>query len=544
MLLLQLKCRLSTLEAQKQAARGQHQAALHNLAHAVHVCPWDVGTRVQLASQALLVSPKYTQAAYRACPPGFQAPQTSHVTDPVAAQLQPPAHVPVSTDWMPGQPALAVYQAACITPTPAIVRTTGLVSTTAAAVADAAECEMVRLQQQLHADPDNGLLWYLLALVSLQRAIGTQQCRHFRSALACTKVALTHVRCLLDQQKKADDREARLTALKPQQQWLPPVLQLAAQQAGQDHSHQKQLQHMIVHLMVSVSECYLQSRLPGDLDHAHAAALDALSAATSWGTGASLAHCQVGRMLASEDMLVEAEVAYRQAVAGGNVCAALELAHLLQQQKRGAESAGVLHAVWSGTDDGQQAAAAAGSSSRGLDVPGGSVKSAASLQEGMVLASLGDFEGAETAALAALDMAEINRRIPVAAHLLQATIGLQQAAVATVEASKNVLLKARWNAAAAVTGATALPGTTGMAAAGIAAATLSQIEQERGKADKAYEALSMSMSAWAERPTPAAVHLQAGVLLGDRTECSKAIHLDPLCSAAWDKLGVLPAAES
>jgi len=129
-----------------------------------------------------------------------------------------------------------------------------------------------------------------------------------------------------------------------------------------------------------------------------------------------------------------------------------------------------------------------------------------------------------------------------AAHLLGAAAALA-AAQQLPQPDRNLLLEARWSANAAVRAATSLPGTSGMSAAGVAAALLARVEVLRGKPDRACAAMSLALSVWERRGVPGWLLAQAGALAGDVRMCAAAVHADPCNAAAWEVLrGLAPAA--
>jgi hypothetical protein len=254
-------------------------------------------------------------------------------------------------------------------------------------------------------------------------------------------------------------------------------------------------------------------------------------------------------MLALRGMVTEAEMAYRQAVAGsgsGGAAAAgavLELAKLLAGHGRQQEAAALLHGIWEGaaaaltaaTDAGAELAAAAAAA--GLLGPGPQFLEASALEEALLLADLGQWQAARAAAAAGLRLAgAAGDAAPAAAELVTATVALQVAAAAPGEGSRNLLLEARWAASSAARSGMALPGTVGTAAAGIGAAVLAQVELARNKPEKAYDAIGMSFGAWVDQAVPAQVLLAAGELTGQVTDCAAAVHTAPWLEEGWEKL--------
>lgn len=104
-----------------------------------------------------------------------------------------------------------------------MVRASGLVSTLPIPQLEAAfEAEVLRLTHLVHTHPDSTVAWYLLALVSLQRAAAApgQQCRLYRHALVRCKAALARVRVLQAQVQGSAGSTAAAPAV--------PALPLAA----------------------------------------------------------------------------------------------------------------------------------------------------------------------------------------------------------------------------------------------------------------------------------------------------------------------------
>lgn len=301
--------------------------------------------------------------------------------------------------------------------------------------------------------------------------------------------------------------------------------------------------------MVAVSECHQHSRLPNCHDAAHHWAMDALTASMqAGGAAAATAHRQVGRMLASEGLVVEAEMAYRQAVASrGLHCAAaqLELAKLLVGQGRQQEAVQLLHTIWQAAAEGLPAQpAAAASGPLAAVAPGDNFAEAAALEEALLLADMGQLEAAHAAAAAGLKLAvAAGEAAPAAAELVTATVALGAASTAPPEALRNLLLEARWAASSAAKSGMALPGTVGTAAAGVGAAVLAQVELRRNKPDKAYDAIGMSFGAWVDHAVPAQLLMAAGELSGELADCAAAVHTAPWMRAAWERLQLAAAAQ-
>ncbi len=258
-------------------------------------------------------------------------------------------------------------------------------------------------------------------------------------------------------------------------------------------------------------------------------------------------------MLAQAQMLPDAEAAYRQAAASGDAVSLLELVRLLRRLGRAKEGAELLNHVRTG--GGLLAA-------HGQQQGQHTFPEAVALEEALTRLSIGELQGAKAAAAAALEEAgRLAGDSAPAAELVASLVALAQAqaqlaggdaqqqadggdsgdapaapASSTTPDRNPLLLEARYHAAAAVRSATALTGTTGMAAAGIAASTLAHVELLRGKPDRAFDAIGMSLNAWMGRDVPAAVQLQGGILLGDKQEMAKAVHLDPSRAAGWEQL--------
>jgi len=413
----------------------------------------------------------------------------------------------------------------------ATTRATALSSQVAAAVAATSGRELQRLQRLLHALPDSPDLRYCLALTALLQAIGDGQSSHFRKALQCCSSALAAVRKLLlnpPAQQQGGSAAGGFGGKMP----------MPAQTLLSCSVHQ--LREVEVRLMVAVSECHQHSRLPNCHDAAHEWAMDALAVAMqAGGAAAATAHRQVGRMLASEGMVTEAEMAYRQAVAAGaGECPAaqLELAKLLLGQGRQQEAVQLLHCIW-------QQGAGEGSADMPAQ-PQHEFVEAAALEEALLLADMGQVEAAHAAAAAGLKLAlAAGEAAPAAAELVTATVALQAAAAAPPEATRNLLLEARWAASSAAKSGMALPGTVGTAAAGVGAAVLAQVELRRNKPDKAYDAIGMSFGAWVDHAVPPQVLMAAGELSGELADCSAAVHTAPWMKPTWERLQLAAAAQ-
>lgn len=507
------------------AAAGDKATAVRQLSRAVHSCPWNTHATVALVNAALVAKPRNAPAVYRACPDLRPEAAAGVATGSSSSQQQRQQHMGTFEDSFCQYTIPDVLSAACS-------RTTALSSQVAAAVASTSGQEVQRLQRLLHALPDSPDLWYCLALAALLQAIGDGQCAHFRKALRCCTSALQAVRQLL------------LSAQPAAQQ------QRGAASSGVTllSCSKQQLQEVEVRLMVAISECHQHSRLPNCHDAAHHWAMDALAAAMqAGGTAAVTAHRQVGRMLASEGMVVEAEMAYRQAVAASGVeqcpAAQLELAKLIMGQGRQQEAVQLLHTIWQAAAESvpaQPAAAAVAAA-----VPAGqNFAEAAALEEALLLADMGQLEAAHAAAAAGLKLAvAAGEAAPAAAELVTATVALEAAAVAAPDATRNLLLEARWGASSAAKSGMALPGTVGTAAAGVGAAVLAQVELRRNKPDKAYDAIGMSFGAWVDHAVPAQLLMAAGELSGELADCAAAVHTAPWMKAAWERLQLAAAAQ-
>lgn len=533
---LQLEAEQRCISAAMAAAGGNTAAAVQQLSRAVHSCPWNKRATVSLANAALTAKPRNAPAVYRASPDlrpeaAAAAAGASHTagisaSSASSSQEQRQQHMGVSADSYCQYSIPDVLSAACS-------RTTALASQVAAAVASTSGQEVQRLQRLLHALPDSPDLWYCLALAALLQAIGDGQCTHFRKALRCCTSALQSVRHLLaSAQPESAQQQARAVG--------PGVSLLSCSK--------RQLQEAEVRLMVAISECHQHSRLPNCHDAAHHWAMDALTAAMqAGGAAAATAHRQVGRMMASEGMVVEAEMAYRQAVAasGSQQCPAaqLELAKLLVGQGRQQEAVQLLHTIWQAAADGlpEQPAAAAVAATLPAEH---NFAEAAALEEALLLVDMGQVEAARAAAAAGLRLAVASAEAaPAAAELVTATVALEAAAMSAPEATRNVLLEARWAASSAAKSGLALPGTVGTAAAGVGTAVLAQVELRRGKPDKAYDAIGMSFGAWVDHAVPSQLLMAAGELSGEMADCAAAVHTVPWMRATWERLQLAAAAQ-
>jgi hypothetical protein len=489
---------------------------VQQLAKAVHMCPWHAHARARLVQQALSANLRNAPAIYRAAP----------VPMPEAAAADSSSSNGSST---------------CVTSlripdvlAAASSRAVALSAQVAVAVAHVAGQEVCRLQRLLHALPDSPDVRYCLALAALQQAIGDGQAGHFRTALRCCTSALARVKALLRKATAAAGGNSSSSSSGAASTSL-----LACDASA--------LQEVQVRLMVAISECYQHSRLPGCHDAAHHWAMDALAAAMAAGGGsgsaAATAHRQVGRMLASEGMVVEAEMTYRQAAAAASgdvaVAAQLELAKLLLTHGRAQEAAQLLHSIWQGPADELAAAAAAPQ-----QLPAGcsNFVEAAALEEALLLADLGQLDAARAAAAAGMSLAAAaGEAAPAAAELVTTTVALQAGEAVTAaggsqDAARNLLLEARWAASSAAKSGLALPGTVGTAAAGVSAAVLAQVELRRGKPDRAIDALGMAFGASVDRAVPAQVLIAAGQLSGELSDCASAVHTAPWLGAGWQQL--------
>lgn len=539
---LQVECELKCITAANQAASGQKVQAVHKLAHAVHTCPWHMQARIRLANQALITNPRLAQSAYKACP-GLLPEGHTHSCSSNAI----PAEQPQQAGQYNGQQAgLSMSQfsqqlglsevlgaASC--------RATALSGQVAAAVAADAGREVHRLVRLVHALPASPDLWYCLALAAVLRAVGSKQAKHYRFARRCCQSALHELDILISAQQGQNGQQETV-----QQKQRTASL-------GSSSSLQccgpTQLIECKIRLMVATSECYQRSRSPGCHDSAHHWAMDALATAmAAGGVGSAAAHRQVGRMLAYEGMLTEAEMALRQAAAAssnGSAEAVLELSRLLAAQGRQHEAVQLLRAVWQDAAASVSAAGAAASPSAVGLGPGPHYVEVAALEEALLLAELGQWEAARSAAAAGLKLAAAaGDTAPAAAELVTATVALQAAAAAPPESQRPLILEARWAASSAAKSGMALPGTIGSAAAGVGAAVLAQVELARGKPEKAYDAIGMSFGAWVDQAVPAQVLATAGELTGQVTDCAVAVHTAPWDRAGWERLSLAAAART
>lgn len=420
---------LLALRAACAAAEGERLRALRGVATAVRAAPWLAPLRARLAQQAVAASGRYAAAAARACVPASTAdveaiacgaPTSAHVAAAAAPATQPrvagssPAAggdagaLALAAAFTPPGAALGAAFTAGLSPdlllpAAAAARATGLARATAAAVVEEAGAEVKRLQAKLRAAPGGTGLWVLLATMSLQRAIGTGQCRHHRHALACCRAAEQRLRVVLQQWAHDPDAAAALHVAR-------------------------------VRMLVGSSESHLHSRLPGTLDAARAAAHAAVETAAAGGgcgpgapqaaaaAAAGLARRQVARVLWAEGHAADAEAAYWEAAAAGDACAQLELAKLLGTIGRVAEAAEQLRAL--------RAGAHAPAASEDAADTGGRFEASAGLEEALALAGMADLQGARGAAAAALAVAEGRcsggRAAQAAAHLVIADVALRQ----------------------------------------------------------------------------------------------------------------------
>ncbi|KAF6252995.1 hypothetical protein COO60DRAFT_1704042 [Scenedesmus sp. NREL 46B-D3] len=535
-----VECELRCISAAAQAAADAKTGATRSLAHAVHACPWHVPARLRLADHALAGNPRKATAVYRACPgllpESYAASSSNSVQQQQQQQQQQQGllgmHISAASQSAQQLGLQEVLSAASC-------RATALSGQVAAAVAAEAGQEVARLRRLLHALPSSPDLWYCLALAALLQAIGDGQAAHFRRAQQCCLSALNRVDQLMAEQQQQQQAPASAAAGSSASSSARSLLSCKLQE----------LQEVKVRLMVAVSECHQHSRLADCQDEAQEWAMDALAAAmAAGGVAAPTAHRQVGRMLALRGMVTEAEMAYRQAVAGSGsggaaAGAVLELAKLLAGHGRQQEAAALLHGIWEGGAAALAAATGAGAdpaaeaAAAGVSGPGPQFVEASALEEALLLADLGQWEAARAAAAAGLRLAgAAGDAAPAAADLVMATVALQAAAAAPGEGSRNLLLEARWAASSAAASGMALPGTVGTAAAGIGAAVLAQVELARSKPEKAYDAIGMSFGAWVDQAVPAQVLLAAGELTGQVTDCAAAVHTAPWLEEGWDKL--------
>jgi hypothetical protein len=519
-----LEAALLALTAAGAAAAGDQAAALRKVAAAVRAAPWLAPLRTRLAQHALQASPWYAAAVARACPPasaadaeaaarggGVSAHAALADATPAAAaavaaddggKAPPPAFVTPDGAALGGAFTLAPCPELAV-PAAAAASATGIANATAAAVAQEAGAATARLQALLRVSPGSAGLWALLATVSLQRAAATGQCRHHRHALAC---------CV-----GAEKRLAALLAASP----APPPASAAA------------LSAVRTRMLAGASESHMYTRLPGCVDAAARSARAAVEAAAGGDAAAgALAQRQSARVLWVQGRLEDAEAAYRRAAAAGDACSQLELAKLLVLEGRADEAAKLLSALRPGGGGGD----------------GGRFEASAALEEAVVLAGLSDLAGARAAAAAALASAEARssggRAAAAAAHVATADVALCQGRATLPDLAKNLLLEARFHAAAAARLAVALPGNRGLATAGAAAVLLAGADKERGRGDRAVEPLAAGLAAYAEAggAVPAALWELAGDVLGDAAALQRAVHTDPTCGAAWRKMGAAAAA--
>jgi hypothetical protein len=82
----------------------------------------------------------------------------------------------------------------------------------------------------------------------------------------------------------------------------------------------------------------------------------------------------------------------------------------------------------------------------------------------------------------------------------------------------------------------ALPGSSGMSAAGAAAAVLAEVERRRGQVVKAGEALQMSSASWWPAPVPGEVMVAVGQLTGEGRAAAQGVHVAPWLKQGWEQL--------
>ncbi|KAI8473996.1 MAG: hypothetical protein J3K34DRAFT_518511 [Monoraphidium minutum] len=499
----EIEAALLALAAAREAAAGRHAAALVTTASAVRAAPWLAPLRARLAGQALLAGAAYASAAARACPPAAAADAEA------AARGSRGGGAAAAV----GGAGAAGVPPELLVPAAAAARAEGLAGAAAAAVAREAGAEVPRLQALLHVAPGAAGLWALLASASLQRAAGTGQAWHYRHAAACAAAAAARLLALVSRESGAAARGG----------------------AGA-------LQAVRSRLLAGEAEGHLHARRPGGLAAARAAAdaaLAAAAAAEADGAAAALpaaaaARRQAARVLWAEGRPGDAERAYARAADGGDACARLELAVLLARVGRGEEAAALLRGLREG-----------GGGGGGCE--GGRFETAGALEEAALLAGLADLQGARAAAAAALAAAEARGpgapEARAAAHLVTADIALRQGRATLPDLAKNLLLEARFHAAAAARAAVCLPGDAGLSAAGVSAALLAAAEAARGRPDRAVEPLAAGISAFAARgAAPAGLWRVAGEALGDAAAWQRAVHADPTCRAAWEGLRSAAAA--
>ena len=482
-------------------------------------------------------------------------------------------------------PAVAASATACAT----AVRAGGVVGSTAAAGgATAAAEEMLRLQQLLHIQPGcSTRLWYLLSLVSLQWAEGLQQCRAYRKALAVAVAADKLVAKAMTDHPETKQQAAAEPAAAPA---LPGILGIISAvpsisglslgssgaplgSAAGDTQTQPSLDSeglslgelltMRVRLLVSISESHLRSRRAGGLEAGHQAAMEALTLALSPSSRglklAPLAQRQVARAMAAEGMVSEAEMGYRQALMGGDTVAVLELAMLLQERGRGREALPLLKGTWQPLASSVLSGVGEkGVGGQEVGVGGGEMLESLMLVQGLLLLKQRDWEGAKGLVLGeGMKVAGVVKDYaPVAAQLIAADAALHQAAAAEGAAAadggggmegtggggggcgevKAALQEARRWASAAIKSAMALPGSSGMSAAGVAAAVLAEVERRRGQLGKAGDALQMSSASWWPAPVPGEVMVAVGQLTGEGGWAAKGVHVAPWLKQGWEQL--------
>ncbi|GAB4822771.1 hypothetical protein N2152v2_009817 [Parachlorella kessleri] len=476
---------LDALLAASWQVKGEYGEAAARLSKAVHTCPWEVHLSASLGEAAVRASLRHAQAAHR-------------LLSLTAVEF-------TTRRKAPDDSAHSVWGK---TPLQAALETqsVALLARCASAARQQAQHQLSALARAIHTHPTHAINWYLPALVATQAAAGSGGVRDdYRRAGGWCRAAVTLA-------------EAR-----------------APEQGG-----------VRVQLGVCASECLLHS---GDGPEAASqalstaeAALDLASASRSAARGPAgpaagrpdpadlaAAHCQVARCQWQQGDLLQAELAYRQALEAAQAAqpplphfpSVLGLAGLLAESGRLEEAVSLLqHAQ-------QQLLGLASSDVAGWE-------ELLLLRQAGMMSLLGELEGAKAAALAADDVAE-RRGQPMQGQghlskLLHGVICLQQAQQLTGPEGPGV--------------AAALARAVGLHDSAVGRALLAQVEsasqlrkKEERVAAHARQALHL-----AQRPVPSTLCSLLGDLTRSPTLHAKAVHAEPWREEAWARLGSSRAA--
>lgn len=185
-------------------ARSQHSEARRRAAVAVHTCPWASPSWVCLGTAAEACGGAHMPAATRATPRIQMTPQPTHsvhrMAPALSASFTGAAVPPGTTDHHPTLQHAATTTAsasrtAAAVSSAATVRASGLLASVAAPwQVHGLRAEISWLERKVHVDPACHTAWHLLALLSLQLAVASGQCRLYRAAL---------VRCVLGRRGRA-----------------------------------------------------------------------------------------------------------------------------------------------------------------------------------------------------------------------------------------------------------------------------------------------------------------------------------------------------